>query len=160
SISAVQDFKTNEAPYMKGAVMSENKYSIGIDAGGTKVAYGLFDQDGELVESYVESETVGVSDEYKLPCLQESVSLGKDGKLHITLNNLSHDKDYELETVLTDAAVKSVAGEIVGGEMHEHNTFEEPERVVKKSFDAVEIKDGKLHFVMPKSSVLHLAVEI
>ena len=42
-----------------------------------------------------------------------SVSFGKDGKLHITVCNLSIEKDYEIETVLTDAEAKAVSGEIV-----------------------------------------------
>ena len=30
----------------------EKKYIFGIDAGGTKVAYGLFDRAGELLDRY------------------------------------------------------------------------------------------------------------
>ncbi|MBR3524696.1 MAG: alpha-N-arabinofuranosidase [Lachnospiraceae bacterium] len=127
--------------------------------------YHVFDmykhhQEAELVRSYIENEEIGIEDEFKTPALQESVSFGKDGKLHITVCNLSVEKDYEIETVLTDAEARAVSGEIVGGEYHEHNTFDDPERVTKKAFDAFSVKGDRVCFTMPKSSVVHLAVEI
>ncbi|MCR5250153.1 MAG: alpha-N-arabinofuranosidase [Lachnospiraceae bacterium] len=127
--------------------------------------YHVFDmykhhQDAELVESYVENETIGIEDENKVPALHESVSLGKDGKLHITINNLSAEKDYEIEGIVTDSEIKGVSAEIVSGEMHEHNSFDDPERVTKKSFSDVSIKDNRICFTIPKCSVMHIAVEI
>jgi len=127
--------------------------------------YHVFDmykahQDAELVSSFVETDEIGLEDEYMVPSLNESVSIGKDGKLHITLCNLSADTDYDIETVMPDVEVKAVKGEIVTGEMHEHNTFEDPERVKKMAFDGCTIADGGLKFSIPAASVLHLEVEI
>ena len=127
--------------------------------------YHVFDmykhhQEAELVRSFVENEEIGIEDEFKTPALQESVSLGKDGKLHITLNNLSVDKDYEIETLIADKEAGAVSGEIVGGEYHEHNTFDDPERVTKKSFNDFKVSGDRICFTIPRSSVLHLAVEI
>ena len=127
--------------------------------------YHVFDmykahQDAELVESYVEAETIGLEDEYKVPSLHESVSVGKDGRLHITLVNLSAEKDYEMEGILMDTETKEVTGEIVTGELHDHNTFEDTEKVKKQSFDACRIVDNKLKFTIPAASVLHLSVMI
>jgi len=127
--------------------------------------YHVFDmykdhQDAELVESYIENETIGIEDDNKVCALCESVSLGRDGKLNITLANLSADKDYDIEALLADSAVKSVCAEIVGGEMHDHNTFDDPEKVTKKSFDGVKADGGKVSFTIPRCSVMHLAVEI
>ena len=127
--------------------------------------YHVFDmykahQDAELVDSFIENETAGIEDDNKVCALCESVSLGKDGKLNITLANLSADKDYDIEALLADSAVKSVCAEIVGGEMHDHNTFDDPEKVTKKSFDGVKADGGKVSFTIPRCSVMHLAVEI
>jgi alpha-N-arabinofuranosidase len=128
--------------------------------------YHVFDmykwhQDAELVQSSIDSETIGVEDEWKTPFVQESVSFGKDGKLHITLCNTSVDKAASIEASLADTKIKAIAGEIVGGEIHEHNTFDNPDCVVKKSFDQFKVEDD-CHFTvtLPHSSVVHLAVEI
>ena len=127
--------------------------------------YHVFDmykahQDAELVDSYIENETIGVEDEFKVPALHESVSLGKDGKLHITLANLSAEKDYDIEAVLSETEVKGVCAEIVSGDMHDHNTFDDPEKVSKKAFDGVKANGGKINFTIPKCSVMHITAEI
>ena len=128
--------------------------------------YHVFDmykyhQDAELVQSSIDTETIGVEDQWKIPFVQESVSLGKDGKLHITLCNTSADKDAPVEASFADTVVKSVTGEIVGGEIHEHNTFDTPDCVVKKNFDQFKVEDAShVSITLPHSSVVHLAVEI
>ncbi len=127
--------------------------------------YHVFDmykhhQDAELIESFVENEMVGAEDEFMVPALHESVSLGKDGKVHITINNLSAERDYDIEGLLTDTIIKSADAEIVGGCMQDKNTFDEPEKVTKKKYDGVKISDNSLKFTIPRCSVLHLSVEI
>ncbi|MCR5743142.1 MAG: alpha-N-arabinofuranosidase [Lachnospiraceae bacterium] len=125
--------------------------------------YHVFDmfkhhQDGELVESFIESEKIGLEDEFMVPSLQESVSMDKEGRLHITINNLSADKAYNVDGLIADAKILSVSGEIVGGEMHEHNTFEEPEKVTKRMFKDVSASGDRINFTIPASSVLHLSI--
>ncbi len=113
-------------------------------------------QDGELLDSYIETETIGLEDQYKVPNLTESVSVDKEGRIHITLCNLSCEKDYEIRTLVADKAVAAVKGEIVTGEMHEKNTFEDPEKVTVKPFDQVKVEGTELSFTIPACSVLHL----
>ena len=125
--------------------------------------YHVFDmykyhQDAMLVDSSVETETIGVEDEWQVPNLTESVSVAEDGAVHITLTNLSLDKDYEIRTILTDYQVNEVKGEIVHGEMHEMNTFETPDQVCVKEFNEVEKIAEGIKFTIPKCSVLHLEV--
>ena len=125
--------------------------------------YHVFDmykyhQDAMLVDSSVETETIGVEDEWQVPNLTESVSVAEDGAVHITLTNLSLDKDYEIRTILTDYQVNEVKGEIVHGEMHEMNTFETPDQVRVKEFNEVEKTAEGIKFTIPKCSVLHLEV--
>lgn len=125
--------------------------------------YHVFDmykchQDATLVDSYLETETIGVQEEWQVPNLTESVSVSADGTLNLTLTNLSLDKDYEIEMVLTDFRASDVKGEIVGGEMHEMNTFEKPDQVQVRSFDGVEKTADGLKFTIPRSSVLHIEV--
>ncbi|MBE5883974.1 MAG: alpha-N-arabinofuranosidase [Lachnospiraceae bacterium] len=118
-----------------------------------------YHQDAELLDSYIEAEEIGMN-EWKVPNLHESVSLGKDGKIHVTLNNLSISEDYDIDAVFTETAIKSVEGTILTNEMHAHNTFDAPDTVHPESFDSVEIAGNSLRFKIPACSVLHLAVEI
>ncbi|SCY39999.1 alpha-N-arabinofuranosidase [Butyrivibrio sp. INlla14] len=120
-----------------------------------------YHQNAELLDSFIETQEIGLEDEYKVPNLTESVSLGTDGKIHVTITNLSCSESYEIEAAVADTEVKEISGQVVGGEMHLHNTFEEPENVVAKAFDAVEnLGNGKLKFTIPASSVIHLALSI
>ena len=116
-------------------------------------------QDAELVESTIETKEIGM-DEYKVPNLTESVSLGTDGKLHVTLTNLSLDEASDIEAVFAETAVKSVKGTILTGDMKAHNTFDAPDAVHAESFDAVTVEGNKVSFAIPACSVLHLEVEI
>lgn len=114
-------------------------------------------QDAELLDSHMETKTIGTG-EWNVPNLTESVSVAEDGTLHITLTNLSLEEDYEIDTTILDKAVSQVRGEIVTGEMHAKNTFEEPETVTVEIFDKAELTEGGLKFTIPKCSVVHLEV--
>jgi alpha-N-arabinofuranosidase len=113
-------------------------------------------QDNELLESFIENEEIGIEDDKKVCALNESVSVDKDGKLHITVCNLSIDKDQEIEAVLAERGIAEAKAEIVGGEIHDHNTFDDPEKVTKKAFDGLKIEGGKLKFTLPAASVMHI----
>lgn len=115
-------------------------------------------QEGELLDSYVETEEIGTED--KVPNLQESVSMDQDGRIHITINNLSVSEAYEVEPVLAQASVKEVKGTILTGGMRDYNTFEEPERVQPKEFTDYSLQDGRLTFQLPACSVLHLEIGV
>lgn len=126
--------------------------------------YHIFDmykyhQDGMLLDSSIETETVGVDEEFKVPNLTESVSVDADGVIHITVANLSVDKDYEVDGIIVDKKAKTVTGEILRNEMHAMNTFEEPERVYKERMDGIEITDRGMKFTVPACSVVHLAMK-
>ena len=116
-------------------------------------------QDNELLESSIDTKQIGLEDEYMVPNLTESVSKDKDGKIHITLTNLSVDEAYDVESVLTGLGVKSVKGEIVSGVKDAKNTFDEPENVKIEAFNDIKIDGEKVIFKIPASSVLHIEVE-
>ena len=116
-------------------------------------------QDGELVDSVIETKEVGV-EEHMIPDLTESVSLGKDGKLHVTLTNASLTDNTEVEMILADVEAKAVKAAVLTGAMKDHNTFDAPETVKSVAFDDVKINGNKVVFTAPACSVLHLEVEI
>ena len=115
-------------------------------------------QDAELLDSFIETESIGLEEENMVPNLTESVSLGKDGKIHITVTNLSDTNAYPVDGVIADTKIAGVKGEIVTGEIHAHNTFDNPDTVTVKGFDSVSFKDSRLTFEIPAASVLHLEV--
>ena len=116
-------------------------------------------QGAELLDSYVETEYIGTK-EHKVPNLNESVSLGTDGKIHITMTNLSVRDAYEIEGQLAEAEVLEVKGTVLTNEMHAHNTFDAPETVKAEAFDGCKVIDNKLVFTIPACSVLHLEVTV
>ena len=44
-----------------------------------------YHQDAMLVDSHIDTETIGVEEEYQVPNLTESVSVDENGVLHITV---------------------------------------------------------------------------
>lgn len=127
--------------------------------------YHVFDmykyhQDAELLESSIETEQIGLEEKFMVPNLTESVSLSQDGHIHVTVTNLSIDTSYDIDAVLTETEIESVKGEIVGGEIHMHNTFDKPEEVTVRAFDGAKVAGNSIKFNIPASSVLHLDVTV
>ncbi|MFT4145007.1 MAG: alpha-N-arabinofuranosidase [Mobilitalea sp.] len=117
-------------------------------------------QDAELLESNLETQNIGLEEQFMVPNLHESVSVAKDGKVHITINNLSITEGYEVESSLLDSLVKSARGTILTGDMKDYNTFEEQNKVTTKEFKEFKIADNKVIFTIPACSVLHLELEV
>lgn len=115
-------------------------------------------QDNELLESTLEGNSVVGMDKWKAQKLTESVSVDKDGKIYITLTNLSLDDAEEMEIVLSESKVKSVKGSIVTGKMDAHNTFKAPNKVQGEAFDAVDASKDRITFKLPARSVVLLEV--
>ena len=116
-----------------------------------------YHQENRLLDSYIETKEIGI-DEETVVNLTESVSRDDEGRIHITLTNLSIDEDYEIDTRITDTEIKSVEGSILVNEIHAKNTFEDPNRVHPENFDKVSFAGENLKFTIPASSVLHLVV--
>ena len=67
-----------------------------------------YHQDAVLVESSIETETIGTQEEYQVPNLTESVSVDENGVLHITVTNLSVSDSYEVDAVILDREIKDL----------------------------------------------------
>lgn len=125
-------------------------------------AFNLFKyhQDNELVESSIETRQIGLEADCMIPDLSESVSVDKDGKLHVTLTNASLTDASDIEMILAETPVKSVKGSVLTGKMNAHNTFDAPDTVGCEAFEAIKTEGNKVKFTAPACSVLHLEVEI
>ena len=117
-------------------------------------------QDNELLESSIDTKTIGLEDEYKLPNLTESVSVNKDGKIIITMTNQSLDESAEIESVLHGSVVKGVTGRIVTEKMNAHNTFDNPDVVKDAAFEVTGFENDTIKYTIPPCSVIELEVTV
>ena len=118
-----------------------------------------YHQENELLESSIETKEIGVDKEFMVPNLTESVSMDSEGKIHITITNLSYTEDFDIQGILSETEIKKVKASILTEEMHAHNTFDNPDVVKTVSFDNIKADGNKLSFTMPKCSVMHIEVE-
>ena len=126
--------------------------------------YHVFDlyqvhQENDLLASSLETEQVGLEDEYMVPNLTESVSVDANGVLHITMTNVDLEKAYPVEAVLLGKKADEIKAEIVTGHMQDKNTFEAPDTVGVQVFDGVQATKEGISFTIPACSVLHIAVK-
>lgn len=117
-------------------------------------------QGAELVESSIETNKVGLEEAYQVPDLTESVSMTPDGKLHITMTNLTLDQSIPIEGIFAQTPIKGVKAEVLTEDKQAYNTFEEPDKVKAKPFLDCSFEGNQLSFTIPSCSVMHLEVEI
>ena len=116
-------------------------------------------QDAELLPMALENE------EYRfggnaIPQVSASASIDKDNRIHISICNLSHDKETEIDCLLRSGDISSVSGTILTAPaMNAHNTFDEPENIKPAEFRGASLKNGALRIMMPAKSVVVLTVE-
>jgi alpha-N-arabinofuranosidase len=92
--------------------------------------------------------------------ISASASIDKNGKIHISLCNLSHEDPADLDCLLRGISVASVSGTILTAQdMAACNTFENSDNIKPEAFSGASIKDGKLHVSMPPMSVVVLAID-
>ena len=116
-------------------------------------------QDAELIDLNIESLDY-IYGEDKIPQVSATASIDENGKLHISLCNLSPVKHLEIQCELREKAITKVTGIILtADEMDAHNTFENPEKVSPRSFDGASILGDKLVITLPAMSLVTLEVE-
>lgn len=119
-----------------------------------------YHQDSELLSSFVEgNKIIGEEEEYQVSQISESVSLGKDGTINITLSNLSVHEDVPMEIRLTELKPSLVTATILTGEMHAHNTFEQPECVKELEFTDITLTEAGAFLTIPACSIVQLRMK-
>ena len=115
-------------------------------------------QENILLDSVLEETVIG-TEENRIPQISESVSEDEEGRVHITLANLSAREEAVLEISLLGKEIQNVSGEMVVNDIHAHNTFEEPEKVVIQNVKDIMFTKDKLVVNMSPCCVMHLEVE-
>ncbi|RUS47303.1 alpha-N-arabinofuranosidase [Cohnella sp. AR92] len=117
-------------------------------------------QDAEALAFHGKIGEIALENGESLPHVSVSASK-KDGKVHVSLCNLSPDESAEFELELRGAeGSHSCAGVIlVGDAIDAHNTFENPERVAPAPFEGAKMDGNKLSVKLPAASVVLLTLE-
>src|SRR5690606_26338975 len=96
-----------------------------------------------------------------LPQATVSASKNAEGKIHISLCNLDHQNQSDIEIDLRgiDISSAAVSGRILTAKkMNAHNTFEQPENVKPAEFTNVKKQEQSLSVTLPPMSVVVLTV--
>ena len=116
-------------------------------------------QGADLLASVMDNCMIG-PDGCKVPDVTHSASMAEDGKVFVTLNNLSLSEDSEIRIALGGRDIADAEGTVLTADYNAYNTFEEPDRVKEASFRNYTLKDGALTLTMPKASVLALTLTL
>jgi alpha-L-arabinofuranosidase len=116
-------------------------------------------QDAELIALEVQNAEIKCG-EYVLGQIDGSASVSPDGKIHLSLCNLSPGNAAEINAVVTGIKVSRVSGSVLTGErINDHNTFDEPDRVKPQTMNDIQTEGNAVSFRMPAASVVVLEIE-
>ena len=115
-------------------------------------------QDAELLDCMLDTPEIE-SDENHFSQISSSVSENDKGEIHGTVANLSAEENCPMEIILSDDRVYEVEGEILTGDIHDKNTFENPNFVRKEKFTDFSVEGNCLKFNLPPCSVVHFALK-
>lgn len=116
-------------------------------------------QDAELIESSIDTELIGLDEKTMIPNLTESASI-HEGRITLTLTNLSLTDSYPVSAILVDQHADSVCGTLLSGSMNAHNTIQTPEQVASKKFSEFTMHNDSIDFTIPPCSLLKLSIEL
>jgi len=113
-------------------------------------------QDAILLPSELTCEDYQFGEE-KVPALNVSASVNKDGIIYISVVNVNPNKNLQLECEIHGAKVSSVSGEILTAmKKNAFNDFDLKERVFPVKFNGAKLKGEKLIVDVPAKSVMIL----
>lgn len=94
------------------------------------------------------------------PSVSASCSKSEDGTINITLVNIDPNNPIQLSCDVVGMDAKKVTGKIITAKnMNDHNTFDDPDKVVISDFKDFKIAKGKIEAVLPAKSVVLIQVD-
>lgn len=117
-------------------------------------------QNNTLLSSYITSENIESKNDRnkQFPQLIESASTDENGTIYSTITNTSSVKSAKIKCQIADTKVDSIYAEIIGGECHDKNDFENQDKVKTVNFtDYKKLKDG-FKAVIPACSVVKFVI--
>lgn len=117
-------------------------------------------QNNTLIGSYITSDIIKSNNDgnKQFPQLIESASRDENGSIYSTITNTSSVKSAKIKCQIADTRVDSIYAEIISGECHDKNDFENLDKVKTVEFiDYKKLKDG-FTAVIPACSVVKFVV--
>jgi len=122
--------------------------------------YYVFD----LYKGHQDADFVPVAWEQKPGAIQKDLpnvdisASTKDGSVYLTAVNLSAEGPANVKLDFAAGKVKSAAGRYISGEVTAHNTFEEPDAVIDRTLNHIEINGSEISMTLPACAIA--AIEI
>ena len=115
-------------------------------------------QDATLLPSHFECGTYDMTNK-KIPQLSVSASRSENGTINLSLCNLYHENDADLNCELRGTSVSSASGRILtSAKMDTLNTFKEPDKLVPNTFGDFKLAKNRLAIKLPAKSVVVLEI--
>ena len=116
-------------------------------------------QDATYIPLDVQCERRVVRDDRIVPTLSATASRDDEGTVHISLANIDLENTCDVEIALGDVKGKSVSGTILTtGNIDDHNTFEQPDKVKPADFSGARLVKGTLKVTLPAKSIVTLSI--
>ena len=118
-------------------------------------------QENTLLGSYITSEKITSKNDSngEFPQLIESASVDGNGIIYSTITNTSPTKQTKIKCQVADRKVKSIKAEILTGECHEHNTFDNDNNVKTEEFTSFRKLSDGFTATLPPCSIVKFVIE-
>ena len=113
-------------------------------------------QENTLLGSYI--TTPNLADKGTLPKLIESASTKADGSIIATIVNTSAEESADIHCQIADFALTGLEAEILTGDIHDYNSFENKNVVGTKAFSDYEILADGFKATLPPCSVTKFVI--
>lgn len=92
-----------------------------------------------------------------LPAVSVSASKNKAGNVNISLVNIDSKQNNKVEIDLSALDVKNITATILSSQkLQDHNTFENPDKIMPQQFKDFRLRRGKIEITLPPFSVVVL----
>lgn len=95
-----------------------------------------------------------------LPCVDVSASVGADGKVTVTLVNISTDACADVRLDFAGKLPVRAAGRVLEGKATAHNTFDNPDAVTVHTLPGVTVANGEVLATLPPCGIASVEVEL
>ena len=95
-----------------------------------------------------------------LPSLSASASKDSAGLIHVSITNINAEKPESVSISIEGANCKKVTGRILAAaKLQDHNTFDDPDKIVPHFFAGATLKDNVINVTIPPFSVVVLELK-
>ena len=115
--------------------------------------------DATLLPTYLECEDY-IFEEEKIPAVNASASIDKEGFIHISLCNLNPEKNIKISCDIRGTDISGFTGQILTAEkINDFNDFGKEEKVFLTEFTNAKLDGNKLIINLPSKSVVMLELK-